>query len=231
MTKAVAFIPARKGSKGLPGKNKKLFHGKPLVQWSIDQVKESGIFDAIVVSSDDNDILKIAQDCEVTPHMRHPELAKDNTRIDDVLYDFFARPGAECEYICLLNPTSPLRTSEDIKATYKFIQMKKYHTVISVKWCDYIGWVENPNDKGPIPSYNVEKRPNRQNRNDFFLENGSIYWFKSEFLMAYGNIIGNFRKAKLYEMPPERSLEIDNEFDWFLAERTYEYTSMETTDS
>jgi len=222
--KAIAFIPARAGSKGLPGKNKKLFHGKPLVLWSIEQAKESGVFDKIVVSSDDPDILKIAQDANVLPYERHADLAKDDTTINEVLYDFFARPEYKCEYCCLLNPTSPLRKPEDIRIMYDSFQFKKYWSVVSVKWCDFIGWVGQPTNKGPVCSYNLEKRPNRQTREDYFLENGSIYWFKHEILITYGNMIGNPEKVKLYEMPPERSLEIDTEFDWYLAERAYEFT-------
>jgi CMP-N-acetylneuraminic acid synthetase len=116
-----AFIPARKGSKGLPGKNKKLFHGKPLIQWSIDQAKESGIFDRIVVSSDDTDILKMAIDSGVIAHARFSELATDDAKIAEVMYDFFSREENKCDYICLLNPTSPLRNIEDIKQMYRFI--------------------------------------------------------------------------------------------------------------
>jgi len=218
---SIAFIPARKGSKGLPGKNKKLFHGKPLIQWSIDQAKESKLFDNIIVSSDDSDILAIASKCKVISHERHPELATDEATVDDVMFDFFARPEHKCEYVCLLNPTSPLRSVEDIQAMYKFIQMKKYFSVVSVKWSDFIGWVGKPTNKGPICSYNLDARPNRQTRNDYFLENGAIYWITHEALLAYGNIIGNPMKVKLYEMPPERSLEIDTAFDFYLAERAY----------
>lgn len=222
-----AFIPARSNSKGLPGKNKKLFSGKPLVQWSIEQAQSSGVFTDIFVSSDDKDIIKIADSCNVIPVERNPELATDTTRIDEVLYDFFVRPENKCDYICLLNPTSPLRLPEDIKAMYRFIQMEKYWTVISVKWCDYIGWIEKPTDKGPLCSYNIDRRPNRQTRDDFFLENGSIYWFNYGVLIAYGNMIGNPNKVKLYEMPSERSLEIDTPFDFYMAEKAYEYSSME----
>ena len=93
-----AFIGARKGSKRLPGKNKKLFHGKPLVQWSIDQAKESEVFDRIVVSSDDDDILAIADKTGVVPVQRHPDLAKDTTDINDVIYDFFVREENHCDY-------------------------------------------------------------------------------------------------------------------------------------
>lgn len=225
----VAFIPARKGTKGLPGKNKKLFHGKPLVQWSIEQAAETSLFDHIVVSSDDEDVLQIASDCKelkVIPFERNADLAGDDSSIDAVIYDFFARPGHECEYICLLPPTAPLRLPEDIKAMYKFIKMKKYWSVISAKWCDFIGWVEKPANHGPLPSYNVHDRPNRQTRNDFFLENGSIYWFQHNTLMAYGLMIANPKKVKLYEMPAERSFEIDTPFDFYIAERVYEYTSV-----
>lgn len=220
----VAFIPARKGSKGLPGKNVKIFHGKPLIQWSIEQAKESKVFNEIVVSSDDEAVLEIADSCGVTSNERHPELAKDETIITEVLYDYFARN--KCDYVCLLNPTSPLRSVTDIIKTSRFIQRKKYHSVVSVKWCDFIGWIEKPTNKGPICTYNITKRPNRQTRDDFFLENGAIYWCKYEVLMAYGNFIGNPNKVKLYEMPPERSIEIDTPFDWYMADKAYEYQSM-----
>jgi len=231
MIKAVAFIPARKGSKGLPGKNKKLFAGKPLIQWSIEQAKASKLFGKIVVSSDDPDILGIADRCGVVPVQRQPILSTDEANINDVLFDFFVRKENRCKYVCLLNPTSPLRSVKDIKEMYKFIQMKKYLTVISVKWCDYIGWVEKASTDGPICSYNVEKRPNRQTRNDYFLENGAIYWMRSDSLIAYRNIIGNPSKVKLYEMPLVRSLEIDTPFDFYLAEKAYEYSSMEKSNS
>lgn len=231
--KTVAFIPARKGSKGLPGKNKKIFAGKPLIQWSIEQAAATKLFDHIIVSSDDDDVLQIAKDCKklkVVPVERHKELATDEADMDDVMYDFFGRPQNKCQNICLLPPTSPLRLPEDISKMFKFLKFKKYWTVVSVKWCDMIGWVENPTNRGPLPTYNVEKRPNRQTRDDYFLENGSIYWFKHEIFKVYGHMIANHAKVKLFEMPAERSLEIDTPFDFYLAERAYEYSSVERSD-
>lgn len=227
---STAFIPARKGSKGLPGKNIKVFHGKPLVQWSIEQAQNSGCFDRIVVSSDDDAVLAIADACGVVPYQRYTELAEDNTPIDAVLYDFFVRDENASEFGCLLNPTSPLRRASDIAAMQKWIGMKKYWSVVSVHWCDFIGWVEKPSNRGPLCTYNIGNRPNRQTRDDFYLENGSIYWFKTEILKAFGTMIANPEKTKLYPMPEERSLEIDDPFTWFLCEKTYEYLSMETAD-
>lgn len=242
MMHTVAFIPARKGSKGLPGKNKKLFSGKPLIQWSIEQASATKIFDHIIVSSDDPDVLQIAHDCgkkmKVVPIERCPKgmsnkdktrLAGDEADMDVVLYDFFGRKNNKCKYICLLNPTAPLRSPEDIKEMYKYIKMEKYWNVISVKWSDFIGWVEKPTNHGPLPTYNINRRPNRQTRNDFFLENGSIYWFKHEIFIVYGHMIANPAKVKLYEMPVERSIEIDTPFDFYMTERAYEYSSMAKT--
>jgi CMP-N,N'-diacetyllegionaminic acid synthase len=221
---ATAFIPARKGSKRLPGKNKKLFHGKPLVQWSIDQAKESKLFDIIVVSSDDDDILEIADKSGVTPVQRQPQLAEDETDISDVVYDYFARPENVCDYVCLLNPTHPLRSVKDLKESHRFIKMKKYNAVVSVVWNDILGWVGKPTKDGPGCLYLIDKRPTKKSRDDWYLENGCIYWCKHEVITNTGTFIGGPNQVKLYEMPKERSLEIDDAFDWFLCEKAYEWS-------
>jgi len=222
-SKTIAFIPARAGSKGIPGKNKKLFCGKPLVQWSIDQAIEAGIFDNIIVSSDDEDILAMAESSGVIAAKRKFPLATDEATLDEVLFDYFFEHEDKCKYICLLQPTSPLRTSDDIKETYKLIQKKKYVSVVGVQWNPIMAWVGSFSKEGPACLYLIHKRPNRQTRDDFFLENGAIYWMTRDSLIEYGNRIGNPSATALYEMPPERSLEIDSIFDWYLAEKTNEY--------
>jgi len=218
---ATAFIPAREGSKRLPGKNKKLFHGKPLIQWSIDQAKDSKLFDIIVVSSDDSDILKIADKSGVTPVQRQAKLASDEAQINDVVFDFFARPENHTDYVCLLNPTHPLRSVEDIKKTFRYVQMKKYDAVVSVIWNDILGWVEKPTKNGPMVMYKLDERPTKKTRDDWFLENGAIYWCKHIVIQATGTFIGDPGRVKLYEMPKHRSLEIDDAFDWHLCEQAY----------
>ena len=219
----VAFIPARSGSKGLPGKNKRLFHGKPLVQWSIDQAKKAGIFDKIVVSSDDQDILDIAKKAKVQAIERSPELSTDEAGLDAVLLDYFGCEKNQCKYVCLLQPTSPLRSAKDIKDSYKHIKKKKYFSVVGVYWNPIMGWVEHASKKGPACLYLIHKRPNRQTRDDFYLENGAIYWVKWGAMIVFKNRICNPMQTKLYVMPPERSLEVDTELDWFIAEQTFDY--------
>ena len=220
---ATAFIPARMGSKRLPGKNKKIFHGKPLVQWSIDQAKESRLFDKIVVSSDDPDILGIADKSGVIPVERQAELATDEASVNDVVFDYFAREENHCDYVCLLNPTHPLRTVDDIKQTFRFVKMKKYDSVITVTWNDILGWIEDATRKGALCMYNIDKRPTPDSRGNWFIENGVVYWCKHIVIMATGTFIGDPSRVKLHEIPKERSLEIDNSFDWFLCEQAFEW--------
>ena len=220
---AVAFIPARKGSKRLPGKNTKLFHGKPLVQWSIDQAKDSKLFDNIVVSSDDEVVLELAQKSNVLPVERHHALCTDEADMNDVVFDFFGRPANCCDYVCLLNPTHPLRTVKDIQQTYRFVKMKKYDSVVTVFWNDFLGWVEKASRAGTLAMYKIDERPTRENRGNWYMENGCIYWCKHGVIMATGTFIGNPAYVKLYEMPKERSLEIDDAFDWYLCEKAYEW--------
>lgn len=223
----VAFIPARGGSKGIPGKNKKLFCGKPLVQWSIDQAKESKLFDKIVVSSDDSDILDIAKSCGVEAHDREDDLSGDAVSLDDVLYVYFGKPENKCDYVCMLQPTSPLRSVKDITDSFRFVKMKKYWSVVGVTWNPIMGWVKHAARQGGKPTnatlYLINDRPNRQNRENFFLENGAIYWVRWNMLMNLKNRICAPSRTHLHEMPLERSMEADSPFDWFLMEKTHEY--------
>lgn len=227
MAKSIAFIPARSGSKGIPGKNKKMFCGKPLVLWSIEQAKDSELFDRIVVSTDDDDIAAIAREAGVEVEKRPAHLATDEAKLDDVMIDFFSQDGNACDFVSLLQPTSPLRTVEDLKKGYKMVQPKKNWSVVGVTWNPIMGWVENPaviNKKDTTMAlYLINDRPNRQNRGNFFLENGALYWVKFQVLMAYGNRIGSPLNTKLYIMPPDQSIDLDSPFDWYMAECAWKY--------
>ena len=229
MDKAVAFIPARKGSKGIPGKNMKLFKGKPLIQWSIEQAKDSKLFDRIVVSSDDEKVLALAKELDVEAVERQPNLCTDEMSLDIVLFDYFVREENRCEYISLLQPTSPLRSIKDLKEGFRFIKMKKNHSVVGVTWNGIMGWVEKVAKIGTTQTafclYQLHQRPNRQNRDDWSLENGAIYWMNRDTLLDTGNRVGDPMHVKLYYMPLERSLEVDTLFDWYMAEAAYDYVA------
>ena len=224
---AIAFIPARSGSKGIPHKNRKPFCGKPLVQWSIEAAKDSKLFDRIVVSSDDPVILALAKLMKVEADKRSAKMATDEVSLDAVMFDFFCRDGKIYDYISLLQPTSPLRTVDDLKEGYKLIQKKKNWSVVGVTWNPIMGWVENPavvNGKNTTAAlYLVNDRPNRQNRDNFYLENGALYWVKWGVFIQYHNRIGSPLHTKLYPMPPERSIDLDSPWDWYIGECAYKF--------
>lgn len=116
--KRIAIIPARGGSKRLPGKNKIPFLGKPMISHTIESAIESQMYDSIVVSSDDQDVLEIARRYEVTCDKRGLDLSSDEARVVDVCFDYITRNRLEDEYdvLSVLYATSPLRTAEDIVA-------------------------------------------------------------------------------------------------------------------
>ena len=111
----LAIIPARGGSKGIPRKNIKLLAGKPLIAWTIDEAKKSIYIDRLILSSEDEEIIRIAKEwgCEA-PFIRPAELAEDNTPGIDVVIHAIDALKEKYDYLVLLQPTSPLRKVEDI---------------------------------------------------------------------------------------------------------------------
>src|SRR5688500_9327671 len=115
---ALALIPARGGSKGLPGKNTRALRGKPLIAWTIDAARQAGIFDRVLVSTDSSEIADVARRYgALVPFTRPAEIAADETPMRDVIRHTLVAEtaaGLEPEIIVLLQPTSPLRSAEDI---------------------------------------------------------------------------------------------------------------------
>lgn len=193
-----ALIPCRSGSKGIPGKNFKELHGKPLWKWTYQAAKESGVFETIIVSRDAD---------------RPEELCNDSASLDDVLW-FYAQKHPDIDAWCLLQPTSPLRTDRDIRDASYLIE--DYDSVVSVTSVGDKYWMKIPSDI--ISLYNPECRLNRQDpKTDVLLyENGAIYfcrrWLLDEKTCRIGGRVG------FYQMPEERSYQIDTPFDWKVVE-------------
>lgn len=180
-TKLIALIPARGGSKGLPGKNLYPLNGKPLIEYTIDAALASELFSEIVVSSDDLDILAFAQNKNLVALSRPAALATDLAPTDVVIEHVITELGlSENDVICLLQPTSPLRHEEHIKAAWSLFQSKDCHGVISV----YVP------DKTPFKAYLLNKEgyltglvgPDypytpRQSLPETYYPNGAIYLF------------------------------------------------------
>ncbi|ELV2779730.1 acylneuraminate cytidylyltransferase family protein, partial [Enterobacter cloacae] len=137
MTYKIALIPARGGSKRLPDKNIKLLNGKPLIAWTIIAARESGLFDDIIVSTDSENIASLAKKFGANvPFIRPQNLSDDTATTAEVVrhaVDFIQQAEkVSIDIICLLQPTSPLRTATHIKEAFNLYKEKKAKSVISV---------------------------------------------------------------------------------------------------
>lgn len=167
--KFLAIIPARGGSKGLPGKNIKNLNGKPLIAYSIEAAIEANIFDKIIVSTDSEEIAKIAlkYGAEV-PFLRPRELATDNANSMDALFhaiEFLKEQGEIYDYIMKLQPTSPLRTKKEILESVELLFEKSAESIISVSECQhYPLWANTLNEEKAMNNFIKEeiKHKNRQ---------------------------------------------------------------------
>lgn len=214
----LAVIPCRKGSKGIPGKNFRMLAGKPLWQWTLDSARESGIFDYIVVSSDgglDDNYAEITGEKNnvIYSNVRPPEYATDEAQLEPLL--LYEANMLNADVVCLLQPTSPLRSSSDIREAYEIFSEDGFDSLLSVESLGDKYWLRVLN--GKIPLYNPEKRMNRQNflTNMVFYENGAIYFCK-KWLLDIGRRIGG--SIGFYTMSQQNSHQIDSEFDWKVCE-------------
>lgn len=219
--KIAALIPARTGSKRIPNKNFKEFCGMPLWHWTYWAAIESGIFDLIVVSTDNEEMkfTDITDSTLVVDYNRPPELCDDGATQEAVLA-FYAEKYPDVDVWCLLQPTSPLRTADDITGAYKMLVEDERDSVVSVFNDPLLFWVKDcvevQGQQCPVASFHIDKRPNSQDRKDWFKENGAVYFTPTYTLKATGSRCGG--RVGLYVMPKERSYEIDDETDWAICE-------------
>ena len=222
----LAIIPARGGSKGLPGKNIKQLCGKSLIAYTIEAAQGAKSIDRLILSTDDEEIADVARKLGVEiPFMRPAELAQDTSlAIDNYIYTI-ERLNTEFnnnyeEFIVLL-PTSPLRTAEDIDNAIELFYRKKADSIIScVEMSNPPLWAKKINKNGRIKSYfsiNIDiLNKNRQVLEPAYMPNGSIFIFK--YLLLKKKYTYYSEETYAYIMPKERSVDIDSLFDFNYAE-------------
>lgn len=215
LEKVLALITARGGSKGLPRKNVLVAGGKPLVAWTVQAALSATSVDRVVLSSDDNEIMlaAAAAGCEV-PFRRPKELASDQANSIDVIFHALSEiPGYD--YLMLLQPTSPLRTSADIDAAFAKMRMHDAPSCVSVTKVDQSPyWMYRISDDERLHNI-LDPLPNIGRRQDLppvYTLNGAIYIAKIDWLLNTKNFLGPETVA--YEMPRDRSLDIDDEMDF-----------------
>lgn len=219
--KNLAFIPARSGSKGLPDKNIKLLHGKPLIVYAIEAAIESELFEDIVVSTDSEKYAAIALEYGANvPFLRSSELSGDLIATWDVVKDYLTKSEEKYDTVMVLQPTSPLRKSQDIKNAFSIMNEKNADSVISICECEHPPlWANTlPNDDSLNGFIKDEANRPRQELDTYYRLNGAIYLVKCDALYLgegfelYGN------NSYALKMSKESSVDIDGEMDFILAE-------------
>lgn len=216
--KILGLITARGGSKGIPRKNIKMLGEKPLIVWSIEAALQSKLLDRVVVSTDDEEIAVIASEAGAdVPFMRPSNLSGDQVAgVDPVLHALKCLP--ECDGVLLLQPTSPLRTSEDIDGCLDFAVSQTASSVVSVSEASvHPHWTYRVNMNQTLdPIVVSDSVVRRQELPKAYAVNGAMYYAKAEWLFESKDFMTSDTLA--YIMPTERSVDIDTLLDWKLAE-------------
>ncbi len=218
--KIIAIIPARGGSKGLPGKNIKLLAGKPLIAWTIERALKSKYLDRVIVSTDDKEIAEVSKKYGAEVIERPKKLATDKAKTIDVVSHVLGVLKKE-HYVpdiaVLLQPTSPLRVTDDIDESILMFLKNKCDSVISFYESSF-----------PLQGFKMEKKylkpilgnkylkTRRQDLPKTYLPNGALYVFTPRDLLKYKTFYPE--KILPYIMPSDRSIDIDHEIDLKLAE-------------
>jgi len=213
----LAIIPARGGSKGIPRKNIKLLAGKPLIAWTIEEAKKSKYIDRLILSSEDDEIIRVAKEwgCEV-PFVRPKELAEDDTPgIEPVLHVINTLPEIY-DYVCLLQPTSPLRSSVDIDRAIEMCIKNNSNSCVSVTEVTehpYLMYTTNEDKLSPLfPNMDINRR---QDLPKIFKLNGAIYFAAVNQVLNEKRLVND--KTLGYVMAKEFSIDIDNNIDFELC--------------
>jgi N-acylneuraminate cytidylyltransferase len=220
--RVIAVIPARGGSKSIPGKNIRPLQGKPLLAWSIDVAKHVSEIDRIIVSTDDDEIASVGREYGAEVYTRPAHLATDEALVIDALKDLLARlesEGERAEWIILLEPTCPLRTADDVRACMKLLAKDGYDSVATFKEADlnpHRAWritdgLPEVFVDGAIPWLPRQKLPKA------YQLNGAVYLFRASLLEkeAKSLLVG---KLGAVLMPRDRSQDIDDKVDFMIVE-------------
>ena len=215
----VAIILARGGSKGIPGKNKKIFCGKPLICWTIEQVKRSKLINSVWLSSDDNEILSIAKNENVEIIRRPLDISGDNASSESGwihAINYIENIGQKIDHVIALQATSPLRETKDIDNAIEYFQKENLDSLFSgSELRDFFIW-KRINNKLDSVNYDYQKRQRRQDIPTQYVENGSFYIFRPEILKKYNNRLGGSIGVSLMEL--WKSFELDSLEDWKMCE-------------
>lgn len=219
----IAIIPARGGSKRLPGKNIKLLGGKPLIAWTIEAAIKSNVFDHVFVSTDSEEIASVSKDYGAkVPFLRPAELASDTATTNDVVTHlvnwYETQTSNKISTIAILQPTSPFRNAEHIIEAFEEMKTKQAKAIVSV--CELEHPIQFCNKLGLDGSMDGFIEPSDMKRTQdlepYYRLNGAIYFLSRE----YANRLSELYSEGTYSyiMGLKSSIDIDVDLDFKLAE-------------
>lgn len=223
MERIIAFIPARGGSKGLPGKNLRRLGDAPLIAHTIQPALRSGCFDRVIVSTDDADIAEVARrhGAEV-PWLRPPELATDDAPVVDAVLHGLDRVAQDEGYrpdaVALLQPTAPFRTTTTLRRGVELFQGSGGDSVVSVTLAAvHPYWCQRIDADGCLHPFleGVEVPASRQQLPPAYQLNGLLYLARTETIREHRSFYGARTRALVVD--ETESLDIDTAEDWDLA--------------
>ena len=216
----LAIIPARGGSKGIPGKNLRLLAGKPLITWSIEQANACRLIERVVVSTDTEAIADIARTSGAeVPFLRPSSLATDTTATEPVIKHALCeltKRGYHPDAVILLQPTSPLRLPDTLATAIGQFERSGADSLLGVCANEHFFW-KQPSD--PVALYDYHNRPRRQDIAEgerWYRENGSIYISRTDSFMQSNNRLNG--KIEMFVMSQSESYEIDTFDDLVVVE-------------
>tara|TARA_B110000967_G_scaffold207889_1_gene258407 strand:- start:2952 stop:3632 length:681 start_codon:yes stop_codon:yes gene_type:complete len=221
----IAIIPARGGSKRIPRKNIKDFHGKPIIAYSIEAAKQSGCFDRIIVSTDDEEILGVAKayGAEV-PFLRPAKISDDHATTMDVMQHaikHFAEQGCKPTLLCCIYPTAPFLLPEYLQQGQLELNNSEVEYTFSATSFPYpIQRAFNVTDMGRVEMFNSKYSITRsQDLTEAYHDAGQFYWGKASAFIQGKAIFAEHSKAVI--LPRKRVQDIDTPEDWELAEALF----------
>ncbi|MFD0864113.1 cytidylyltransferase domain-containing protein [Sungkyunkwania multivorans] len=230
--RVLGLIPARGGSKGIPGKNLKVLGGKPLLQFTAETALASRMLSKVVLSSDDSDIMHAAASMGIeVPYKRPAELAQDQTPTLPVVQhaiSYYEGQGEYFDAVCLLQVTSPFRTTALLDAAVKKFIAHKLDSLVSVLKVPHEfnpHWTFKADDSGllTIATGDEQLIPRRQELPDAYHRDGSIYITRTPVIMEQQSLYGS--KMGFIESSPENHVNIDTIADWKKAEELLKLNS------
>ena len=216
----IAIIPARGGSRGIPGKNIQPLAAKPLIAYTIENARRTPQLDRVFVSTDDPEIADISKGYGAEVIQRPPDISGDAASSESALLHALDHlkdtENYEPDVLVFLQCTSPLTLPEDIEGTIQALFIENADSALAVTPFHYFLWRRDQGGDAVGINHDKRCRPLRQEQEPQYLETGAVYVMRTKGFKASGHRF--FGKTAMYVMPRERCLEIDEPVDMRVAE-------------